>query len=89
MLSRVIFAAYLIESGLVLVVAPWTAFWDRNYFASLVPGLAWVMASSACRGATSGLGLVTAFLGLREFASAVRGRARAGRPPAGAGSLGA
>ena len=31
--TRLLVAAYLVEAGLVLTVAPWTAFWDRNYFA--------------------------------------------------------
>ena len=33
-MTRVLFAAYLLEAGLILIVAPWSAFWDRNFFAT-------------------------------------------------------
>jgi thiamine-phosphate pyrophosphorylase len=31
--------AFFLEVGLLLVVLPWSSFWDNNYFASLWPGL--------------------------------------------------
>ena len=31
-LTRILFAAYFLEAGLILVVAPWSGFWDRNLF---------------------------------------------------------
>ena len=31
-LTRILFAAYFLEAGLILVVAPWSSFWDRNLF---------------------------------------------------------
>ena len=34
-LGRLLFLAYFIEVGLVLLVVPWSPFWERNYF--LVP----------------------------------------------------
>ena len=37
-ISRVLFAAYFLEAGLVLIVAPWkVAFWDRNFFVERLP----------------------------------------------------
>ena len=36
-LTRILFAAYFLEAGLILVVAPWSGFWDRNLFLSLHP----------------------------------------------------
>ena len=54
-------------SGLWLLVAPWTALWDRNYFARLLPVLAALMSSSYARGAVSGVGLVTMAAGVREL----------------------
>ena len=36
--SRILFAAYFLEAGFVLIVAPWkTAFWDRNFFVERLP----------------------------------------------------
>ena len=50
---------YLIEVGLVLVVAPWTRFWDQNYFVQSLPFLEPLLVSPALRGAVSGFGIVT------------------------------
>ena len=32
--SRLLFAAYFLEAGFILVVAPWSAFWEHNRFAA-------------------------------------------------------
>ncbi|HUF49138.1 MAG TPA: hypothetical protein VMM93_15075 [Vicinamibacterales bacterium] len=61
-------AAYLIEAGLLLAMAPWTALWERNFFASLLPWLGDWMASGYVRGGVTGIGLVTTVVGLRELA---------------------
>ena len=65
---------YFLEAGLVLIVAPWSSFYDRNFFVERVPALAGFLASSAARGAVSGVGLVTALAGLAEFGAALGGR---------------
>ena len=49
---------YFIEVGVALIVAPWTRFWDRNYFVEALPLLESTLTSPAVRGAVSGLGLV-------------------------------
>ena len=36
-MRRLLYAAYFLEVGLLLVVLPWTVFWDRNYLFDLVP----------------------------------------------------
>ena len=66
--TRIALAAYFIEAGLILVVAPWSAFWDRNIFASYVPALEPFLASPFVRGAVTGIGAMTAFAGLAELA---------------------
>lgn len=63
-------AAYLIEAGVLLVLAPWSGLWERNYFAAAVPWLGLWMASAYVRGAVTGVGLVTALGGLRDLVSA-------------------
>jgi hypothetical protein len=68
-MTRILFAAYFIESGLVLIVAPWSAFWDRNFFGARLPVLGWLLSNLFVRGAVSGIGAVTTLAGLAELAS--------------------
>ena len=58
-LNRVLVIVYFVEVGLVLIVAPWTRFWDRNYFVESLPFLAPLLTSHVLRGAVSGLGIVS------------------------------
>ena len=51
----------------MLIVAPWSGFWDRNFFAQS-PGTAAWMANTFFRGAVSGIGVITASAGLAELA---------------------
>jgi hypothetical protein len=57
----------LLEAGLLLILIPWSAFWDRNYFADVVPGLRDFMTNNFVRGAVSGLGAVNLFAALSEL----------------------
>jgi hypothetical protein len=68
---------------LVLIVAPWSAFWDRNFFVARLPQLADFLGSPIARGAVSGIGLVTTLAGLAEFGGAFN---RRGHPKSAAGS---
>ena len=61
--------AYFLEVGLLLVFVPWSAFWDRNYFASLLPAIGEAIKSPYVRGAVSGLGLINIVAGLAELFS--------------------
>ena len=58
-LNHVLVIVYLVEVGLVLIVAPWTRFWDRNYFVESLPLFEPLLTSYAVRGAVSGFGIVT------------------------------
>jgi len=58
-LNRVLVVVYLIEVGLVLVVTPWTRFWDQNYFIQSLPFLEPLLVSPTLRGGVSGFGIVT------------------------------
>lgn len=49
----------MIEMGLVLTVAPWTLFWERNYFVSAWPVVREMLLSPWLRGAVSAIGVVT------------------------------
>lgn len=77
LVSRVLFAAYFLEAGFVLMVAPWkTAFWDHNFFIDRLPLFEAVLGNVFVRGAVSGIGFLTALAGLAELAGlfGVRGR---------------
>jgi hypothetical protein len=78
--TRLLLAAYFLEAGLVLIVAPWSAFWERNFFVSRLPQLAEFFSSPVARGAVSGIGLVTTIAGLAEFGAAFYRRATPDSP---------
>ena len=65
----------MLEIGLLLVLIPWSAFWDRNYFAHLLPTLHDAIANNYVRGAVSGLGLLNLYAALTELADMFRARA--------------
>ena len=54
--------------GLLLVVLPWSAFWERNYFAGSSPLLHAILANNFVRGAVTGLGLVNLYVGFADLA---------------------
>ena len=60
--------------GLLLILVPWSAFWDRNYFAGAIPFLKDAMASNYVRGAVSGLGLVNIYAAVVELSELFRSR---------------
>ena len=39
MIRRLLYVAFFLEVGLLLVVLPWSGFWERNYFAMAWPPL--------------------------------------------------
>ena len=73
-MKRLMFAALSIEIGLVLIVIPWSAFWERNYFAQLLPPLHGIITNHFLRGAVSGIGLINLSVGLAELVSILTGR---------------
>jgi len=78
--TRVLFAAYFLEAGFILVVAPWSGFWERNFFAASAPALQPWLQSPFVRGAVSGIGAVTALAGLAELGGILSFR-RSAPPP--------
>jgi hypothetical protein len=66
-LKRFIYVAYFLEAGLLLVLVPWTPFWERNYFAAEMPALQNMLRNNFVRGAVSGLGIVNLMLGFAEL----------------------
>jgi len=68
-LRRLLFVAYFLEVGLLLVLVPWSGFWDRNYFAATYPVLHDWLINNYVRGAVSGVGIVNLLTGFDELAS--------------------
>ncbi len=52
---------------MLLAVAPWTLWWERNLFAALLPNLSFWMANEFVRAAVSGVGLLTLATGLVDL----------------------
>lgn len=79
--TRILFAAYFLEAGFILVVAPWSGFWDRNFFAASLPALRPWLESPFVRGAVSGIGGITALAGLAELGGLLARRRGEAHPP--------
>ena len=78
-MRRLLLVIFFFEIGLVLIVMPWLAFWDRNYFGQLAPPLGALITNNFVRGAVSGLGLINLSAGFVELVSIVLARS-ADRP---------
>ena len=74
-------AALLIEAGLLLILIPWSAFWDRNYFVESVPALGALLTNNFVRGAVSGLGVVNLLAALGELVDLFGNRHHGSRLP--------
>lgn len=66
--------AVLIELGLLLIVVPWSAYWERNYFAQVSPMVEAIVTNNYIRGAVTGLGAVNVLAALTDLAALVRRR---------------
>lgn len=69
----------MLEAGLLLILIPWSAFWDRNYFVESVPALRDWLTNNFVRGAVSGLGVVNLLAALGELADLFGSRATSQR----------
>jgi len=76
MLKRLLLVAYFIEVGLLLVLVPWSPFWERNYFLITFPAIHGIIRNHYLRGAVSGLGVVNLLMGFNELASVLMARRR-------------
>ena len=70
MLRQLLFVAYLVEAGLILLIVPWSGLWERNAFLQMAA--TWIVdiaRSGWFRGAVSGIGLLLVGAGLAEAVS--------------------
>jgi hypothetical protein len=63
--------AFFLEVGLLLIVLPWSTFWEHNYFGQIWPPLVPVLKNAFVRGAVSGLGVVNVVAGFFELVPAM------------------
>jgi hypothetical protein len=66
---RLVQIVFFFEVGFVLTIVPWSTYWDRNYFADVLPALHAVITNNFIRGAVTGLGLVNVWMGIVELLS--------------------
>jgi len=68
-MKRLLLIAFFLEVGFVLILVPWSPFWDRNYFAQHLPAVEVLITNDFFRGAVSGLGVLNILMGIGEIAS--------------------
>ncbi len=76
LVTRYLIVAFFIEAGLILLLIPWSTFWERNYFAEAIPMVQWITRSHTVRGAVSGLGVVNLCAGIADLVSLLSIRRR-------------
>lgn len=64
---RILLLLVWLELGLMLILVPWSEFWQANYFVIQFPDLGAFLRSAYLRGAVSGLGVMIVFLALESF----------------------
>ena len=74
MFRRLLYVAYFLEVGLLLVLVPWSAFWERNYFVGLYPPLLQMLRNNYVRGGVSGLGVVNLLVGFYDLSDLLMAR---------------
>jgi hypothetical protein len=67
--KRLILMTCFLEVGIVLTLAPWSTYWDRNYFAESLPLLRAIVTNNFVRGAVTGVGLVNIAAAVGELVS--------------------
>jgi hypothetical protein len=61
---RILWTLICFELGVLLILVPWSGFWERNFFLERYPDLLLWMLNPFLRGAVSGLGLLDVFVAI-------------------------
>lgn len=64
---RVVMFLFWLELGMVLILVPWSDYWDVNYFLFQYPSFAFFLKNAYLRGAVSGLGIMDVLLAVASF----------------------
>ena len=67
LIRRLVYVAFFLEVGLLLVVLPWSTFWDNNYFVLRLPSIRPFLTNHFVRGAITGLGGVNLVAGFVDL----------------------
>jgi hypothetical protein len=71
--TAIIYILICFEVGILLIILPWTPYWDDNFFLNYITGklqmtgLATFLQTGYVRGAVSALGIVNILAGLRDM----------------------
>jgi hypothetical protein len=65
--TALLFIVFCLEIGVVLLILPWSEYWDNNFFATWTPQLRDLWENPYVRGAVSGLGIVNIFISFGEL----------------------
>jgi len=55
---RILWTLICFELGILLILVPWSGFWERNFFLQRFPDLIPYLLNAYTRGAITGLGLL-------------------------------
>lgn len=73
---RFLFTIYCIDAGLVLLMVPWSPYWDRQLIALPLAALDSAMLQPWIEGAVSGFGLFHLVWGIHDFDAWLRSQRR-------------
>ena len=65
--AALLFIVFCLEIGVVLLVFPWSEYWDNNFFSNLIPMFRNLWDNSYVRGAVSGLGVANIVIAFGEL----------------------
>ena len=80
-MTRNLVILYLLEAGLILIVLPWTEFWDYNYFMRMNGSLEMALTDPILRGVVSGVGILSFAAGVLEIVTILIRRRSEQLPP--------
>lgn len=72
-ITVIVYILICFEVGIMLLILPWTRYWDDNFFLYFItgklnsPGLLAFLTSGWVRGAVTGLGIINILAGLRDI----------------------
>lgn len=68
----VLYVLVCLEVGFFLMLVPWSAIWERNYFLEAFPHLRPIILSPTLKGAVCGLGVANVYVGVAEIFKRLR-----------------
>lgn len=65
--AALLLVVFCLEVGVVLLVLPWSDYWDNNFFSTWIPSFQDLWDNTYLRGAVSGLGVVNVVIAFSEL----------------------